>query len=97
MKKVFLCHKCSGLIFPRSGNKREQYSQETQREIGYATLVGCGCMSSYVRGFQSSITVNHAIIEQRSALLLRKKWESQKRDRDNGIFDRFWNDAVGME
>jgi hypothetical protein len=46
---VVLCHKCSGLLTE---------SEELQTVIG-----GCGCISSYIRDWQTAITPEEALYE----------------------------------
>jgi hypothetical protein len=48
--KVFLCHKCSGLLSFVPGMT--------------APLHGCGCISGWIRDWQTPVTVTEAMLDQ---------------------------------
>lgn len=62
---VVLCHKCAGLLTPANDT--------IQKAFG-----GCGCMSSYVRDWQKSLTIAEAKAEAVEHHTQSIKWLSQR-------------------
>lgn len=65
---MILCHKCSGIL----GATKDENTEG---------LNGCGCISGWVRGFESNLTRPEAIMEQMNACVRKiDMYRSQKCD-----------------
>jgi hypothetical protein len=76
MYKVYLCHKCSGLL--SFAIPHDKTYSDMPKDHG---LHGCGCISGWIRDWQAPVTLEEAQVTQAKQKAYREKFEAEREAR----------------